>query len=120
MLEGLSPVTVHVGDGLAVKHDPAPEVAPVIFTTHVVPGGFDTGLQVRTTVTSTGSSLSPVVPHLGPVPPSLFWEDPPPWVPPFCVLHCVPPVVPQLVPVPSYNQNLWMHHLTEGATYLPL
>jgi hypothetical protein len=19
-----------------------------------------------------------------------------------------------------YNQNLWMHHLTEGATYLPL
>ncbi len=21
---------------------------------------------------------------------------------------------------PSYNQNLWMHHLTEGATYLPL
>jgi hypothetical protein len=20
----------------------------------------------------------------------------------------------------SYNQNLWMHHLTEGATYLPL
>jgi hypothetical protein len=22
--------------------------------------------------------------------------------------------------VPSYNQNLWMHHLTGGATYLPL
>jgi hypothetical protein len=20
----------------------------------------------------------------------------------------------------SYNQNLWMHHLTGGATYLPL
>ena len=20
----------------------------------------------------------------------------------------------------SYNQNLWMHHLTEGAAYLPL
>jgi hypothetical protein len=23
-------------------------------------------------------------------------------------------------PAQSYNQNLWMHHLTEGATYLPL
>jgi hypothetical protein len=22
--------------------------------------------------------------------------------------------------VKSYNQNLWMHHLTEGAAYLPL
>jgi hypothetical protein len=22
--------------------------------------------------------------------------------------------------VESYNQNLWMHHLTEGAAYLPL
>ena len=99
MLVGLTPVTVHVDDGLAVKHDPAPEVAPVIVTTHVVPGGFDTGLQVKTTVTSTGSSLSPVVPHLVPVPPSLFWEDPPPWVLVFCVWHCVPPpAVPPRVP----------------------
>ena len=23
-------------------------------------------------------------------------------------------------PPGSYNQNLWMHHLTEGAAYLPL
>jgi len=25
-----------------------------------------------------------------------------------------------LVEVVSYNQNLWMHRLTGGATYLPL
>jgi hypothetical protein len=27
---------------------------------------------------------------------------------------------PTFTPASSYNQNLWMHHLTEGATYLPL
>jgi hypothetical protein len=35
----------------------------------------------------------------------------------------VTPVVTLMVPggeVRSYNQNLWMHHLTDGAAYLPL
>jgi hypothetical protein len=47
VVEGASPDTVQVGAGVAVKQDPEP-VVPVWVITHVVPVGFDGGVQVST------------------------------------------------------------------------
>jgi hypothetical protein len=47
VVDAVSPLTVHPGDGLGSKHVPEP-VAPVSFIAQVVPAGFDGGVQVRT------------------------------------------------------------------------